>query len=525
MHKIVTFKSICIRIFFSLLIAAAALYGLIIYQKPAFYYDVLIASRPAKQPSPNLLLIDTGSVEGGGIIDSALALSVVDTLIELEADTLIIQTPVLGVASGGKISESDLSAGFDEEFGLVTSNIRNLFTGITMGLIEPADIESYIDETVRLTEAGKARLLQSAFKGDEELLDNIEKSQAAFGRVFAAPELLMQLIRAGGTEAAAVRASLTTYSRAEPDSDGLVRRVRPVIQTENGPIEHITFTALKSRFSSVEFVETRFNAALSLQPASAKTRPAPPPAADGGDAANGGAAADGGDAVGGGDAANGGAAAGGVDAAGDEGAAGGGIAAGGESVADGGDAADGGVAAGGEGAAGGGSAAGGVDAAGGEGAIDERILIPLDRDGAIRFDHPADTHDFKYIPINLLIDYAEGDKTLYKLLAEGVSLSRYSRIEPERYPPFIYEKNTGIYRQLLDAPDDTVKALWRDGRAAYFAACAAFFSAETEQAIHNSFAGLLEDENLGEEGRDKVLAMRDKEFEKFNIARDYYNSV
>ena len=119
MNKIVTFKSICIRVFFSLIIGGAALYGLMIYQKPALYYDLLLASRPAKQPAPNLLLIDTGSVEAGGIVDSALALSVVDTLIELEADTLIIQTPVLGVSSGGKVSESDLSAGFDKSSTLL----------------------------------------------------------------------------------------------------------------------------------------------------------------------------------------------------------------------------------------------------------------------------------------------------------------------------------------------------------------------------------------------------------------------
>ena len=166
--------------------------------------------------------------------------------------------------------------------------MRNLFTGIKMGLIEPAEIESYIEEAVNLTEAGKERRLQSAFKDDAELLQNIDKSQAAFGRVFAAPELVIQLIRAGGTEAAAVRASLTTYSRADPDADGLVRRVKPVIQTDNGPIEHITFNALKRRFTSVEFIDTRFNAALAILPASVKNRP-PPPETDG-EAAGGGAA-------------------------------------------------------------------------------------------------------------------------------------------------------------------------------------------------------------------------------------------
>jgi hypothetical protein len=480
------------------------------------HYDFLMKMRPQKTIDPSLLLIDTGGVESDALVESALALSVVDALIELNAEALVIQTPLLG-ASGANSAEgeSDLLAGFDREFSIIAGNIRNLFEGILMGFIPPEEAPLFVEETVKLTEAGKERLLQAAFQSSEELSEQIEKAGLVFGAVFMANDLNVPLIQGKNQEAARFRRGAFTqgFSRVNPSPDGLVRGAPPIrtIEVSGGGAfsavveEHVVLVALKERFAETSFSKTERGQALILLPK-----------------------------------------------------------------------------------------------AGGENA---RIKLELDDSGAVLFDHSAFSHNLKSIPISLFIDYDDAGKTLYRLLSQAVTLVQYGKINPENYPPFIYEKNALLYQNMLDlkaaeiapanlavraelepateaaasetegldeeaileaedaagpivetsaAPEaaemeavepdfsgveggvdevaaaesrkavEDAKILWQEGRKAYFAACEAFFSETTEQAVRDSFNELIQSENLGEEGERRLLEMREKELEKFYIARDIY---
>jgi hypothetical protein len=396
----------------------------------AAYYDALVRMRQEQTPRPELVLIDSGSASGNqdgfsGVVDGALARSVVDALLEFDAKALVIQTPVLRLSEPGGPDAGEVLAGFDREFGIITDNIQNLFDGIRIGSIEPAEASRFVGETIVLTQNGKERLISIALSGGSEA-GQFEKSQAAFANLWAADDVKVRL--AAG-KIAPSGGKPVTYSRALPDADGIVRRALPLqkAKAENAPpAEHIVVSALKQQLGGEpQVVKTKYGDALIF------------------------------------------------------------------------------------------------------GAQEKEMYI--DGQGALLFDRPAAKHWEAAIPIRLFIDYAEADKTLYKLLSEAVSMAQSAKMEPSFYPPFIYERNKLLFEAITDeeneAAPDLARAAWQDGRAAYFAACDNFFSGGTEQTIALSFDELIENENLSEEGNERIRTMRDRELEKFYIARDIYSSL
>ncbi|MDR0624662.1 MAG: hypothetical protein LBG10_09590 [Treponema sp.] len=219
---------------------AALLWYLLAGPRLGPWYDFLLSRRPDPPMAREILLIDTGD-----IIEPGDALPLLLTLTEMDAGGLVIQVPVLGLSSGKSESEAEIRRRFDDEFGLLGNNIRNLFEAIRVGSVSPAESEQYIESLVELAERGKERLSAALVRRDEEGALRFEAAAAAFGKVW----------KAGDLRAPQGLVSLPMdspwYSKPQTDGDGKFRRASPVLPApadSGAGIEHVVYAGLKSRF-------------------------------------------------------------------------------------------------------------------------------------------------------------------------------------------------------------------------------------------------------------------------------------
>ncbi|MDR1239844.1 MAG: hypothetical protein LBK27_07005 [Treponema sp.] len=142
------------------------------------WYDFLLKCRSTPPAAREILLIDAEP-----LIEPGDALSLILTMAELDAGGLLIQAPVLGLASGREESEADMRRRFDDEFTLLGRNIRNLFDAIRMGSIPPEESGRYVESLVELAERGKERLSSALLRRDEAGTRLLEQAAAAYGKV------------------------------------------------------------------------------------------------------------------------------------------------------------------------------------------------------------------------------------------------------------------------------------------------------------------------------------------------------
>ena len=237
--------------------AAALLCVLFAGPRLGLLYDLLLSWR-SPPVAREILLIDSSAPSGelgSDILEPGAAASLLYTMAELGAQTLIIQVPILGLPAGGSADEAEILHRFDEEFSLLSGNIRNLFDAIRTGSIAPADAARYVGMLVELSEMGKERLVSALVRRDEESILRMESAAAFFGNVRRPGDLRVQLIMAGGGGRPGVLAETYEYSRPQSDRDGVLRRVAPALTvpyiSENGAmerrLEHIIYGALKDR--------------------------------------------------------------------------------------------------------------------------------------------------------------------------------------------------------------------------------------------------------------------------------------
>ncbi|MCL2127824.1 MAG: hypothetical protein FWH38_06175, partial [Treponema sp.] len=251
----------CLISFLSAIGVAALLCALLDGPRLGPFYDFLLLLRPAPPVSGELLIIDS-SVSGNGLGDDILepgaAASLLYTMAELGAGTLIIQVPILGLSAGGNTGEEEIVSRFDEEFSILSRNIRNLFDAIRMGSVAPNESARYVGELVELSEKGKERLVSALVRRDEAGVISMENAAVFFGHARRPSDLRVQLIRSGEAGRPGVLAERDEYSKAQSDRDGVVRRITPVIAvpevSEAGSlertVEHIIYAALKTRFET-----------------------------------------------------------------------------------------------------------------------------------------------------------------------------------------------------------------------------------------------------------------------------------
>jgi hypothetical protein len=148
--------------------------------------------------------------------------------------------------------------------------------------------------------------------------------------------------------------------------------------------------------------------------------------------------------------------------------------------------------------------------------------VSLDENGAVLFEKPKNEQRFREIPLSLFLEYDDLDKTLYRLLIEGVSLSNSGGLAPDKYPAFLYENAQQSRDDLLLNTRTGQKERWIAGRNAYFAALDDFFDGTVEKNIAESFDRLIVEEKLDEKGAARIVLMRDAELQKYNIAQEIW---
>jgi class 3 adenylate cyclase len=187
--------------------------------KLGLHYDLLLNY---KKPvvSNEILIIETDEfIEGGDFFTVLL------TLTEMEAANLILAGRLSPSTTPITLTEADIRRNFIDEYALLGSNIRNLFEGIRMGFVQPAQAPFFVDQVVESAQQGRERLIKILIDRDEELI----RSVAVFGNY------------------------LDAYSKPQLDKDGKLRRVKPV--EIEGYIEHPLYANLKNRYE-VSQIET-----------------------------------------------------------------------------------------------------------------------------------------------------------------------------------------------------------------------------------------------------------------------------
>lgn len=188
------------------------------------HYDFLLKRQQPPSASREILIIDTDEM-----VESSDIYNVLLTLTEMEAANMIMTGMISQSSSSIAITETEIRSRFTDEYGILSSNIRNLFEAIRMGSVSPVEAPDYVNRLVGLTEQGRDRLLTALIDRDEELLRAI-KVFGKYQEIEKKPQL---------------------------DKDGVPRRVQPVDQETFS--EHPVYEALKSRFASseIEFIDKR----------------------------------------------------------------------------------------------------------------------------------------------------------------------------------------------------------------------------------------------------------------------------
>ncbi|MDR0382914.1 MAG: hypothetical protein LBH50_02900 [Spirochaetaceae bacterium] len=203
--------------------------------------------------APGILLIETGG-EDGNVIAAATVFMLIMTLAETGATSLLIETPVLGVSGGRSLGGPELVYRFDEEFGIIESNIKNLFDGIKLGSISPSDAAGYVNDVIKLTDQGKDRLLSAVIQDSEEQETLFENAAAVFGSVYIPGDLLVDVIRPEATAPPPeTKLDFSMYSRPPPDKDGIIRRIPLILSAANGrEYEYAAYSAIKKNYGGAE---------------------------------------------------------------------------------------------------------------------------------------------------------------------------------------------------------------------------------------------------------------------------------
>ena len=402
------------------------------------FYDFLLRQRRAPLASREILIIDSTVPEqglGNDILEPGALSSLLYTLAELGAGTLIIQVPILGLSVGGPAGESEILYRFDEEFSILSGNIRNLFDGIRTGSVAPYDSARYVGELVELSERGKERLVSALVRRDEEGIIAMERAAAFFGNARRPGDLRVQLIRAGESGQPAALEEIGTYSKAPTDRGWVLRRVAPRVTVpdisegadKEKTLEHIIFKTLKTRYESteIEYIDTSgVRADWMLYPMVLALRTGP----DGRD-----------------------------------------------------------------------------------------TILPLDRNGALLFEAPRKSDDFRRIDFSVFLTYEEADKELRRLISEGEYLGIFRDIDGENRPGFLYDFALSLREELAvllsTSPGDDgedMKRLWIELRNRYFASLEAFINGPAEAAMLEASGEMP--------GQDSVIRI-------FSALREKHNEV
>ncbi|MDR1469389.1 MAG: hypothetical protein LBT00_08865 [Spirochaetaceae bacterium] len=249
-------KNAFLRFLVSFFVASgvtAGVYVLLDGPKLGTLFDFLVAKQEQAPVAPEILIIETAGTDT--LMDPTTAAQVIMTMAEMGAGSLLIQTPILGVSASIDDREAELLDLFNREFDHLGRNIQNLFEGIRMGTVPPAETGRFVDAVLSFAEEGKQRLINEAVHRSNAGTLELERAKTVFPSTWIADDHSVELARqkpSGSSRNYAPSALL--YSHAALDPDGRLRRVVPLetgdLSNDVPHYEHIGYHALKGRFGS-----------------------------------------------------------------------------------------------------------------------------------------------------------------------------------------------------------------------------------------------------------------------------------
>jgi hypothetical protein len=152
----------------------------------------------------------------------------------------------------------------------------------------------------------------------------------------------------------------------------------------------------------------------------------------------------------------------------------------------------------------------------------------LDENASLLFGMPEGGADaFRKIELAMFLEYAETDRMLYRLLSESPALAQYADVSIENYPPFLYEQAVLSRETLLENPEEGLLERWKYLRDSYYESLDKFFDEHDGAAgkIVSAFRELGEQENLDEDGAERLDTLRNEQLKMYYTARELYVEI
>ena len=113
--------------------------------------------------------------------------------------------------------------------------------------------------------------------------------------------------------------------------------------------------------------------------------------------------------------------------------------------------------------------------------------FPLDKDGALLFERPAERDGFRSLSLNDFLLYDRADRAMVNILRDMEEEGVFAATEPELIPLFLFDYLEIFREDLLASPDNEKLADWRRLRNEYFSALHNFLYGPYEMILVNVF--------------------------------------
>ncbi|MCL1837198.1 MAG: hypothetical protein FWG46_06610 [Treponema sp.] len=149
----------------------------------------------------------------------------------------------------------------------------------------------------------------------------------------------------------------------------------------------------------------------------------------------------------------------------------------------------------------------------------------LDSGGNLLFERPHKNSGFRRLPLELFSEYDRTDRAMARLLKEAEAMGAYSETTPEDIPSILYEFTDIKKEDLLQKPDDEMRAAWIRSRMEYVASLEEFLYGPSEMILVNGYEELIAGEGHEEEGIVKLQGLRDELIRAFVGMREKHREL
>ncbi|MFQ3546737.1 MAG: CHASE2 domain-containing protein [Termitinemataceae bacterium] len=150
------------------------------------------------------------------------------------------------------------------------------------------------------------------------------------------------------------------------------------------------------------------------------------------------------------------------------------------------------------------------------------LVLPTDDRGRFFVVQPV---NYTTIPVSELLEYQEIEKKVYDSLKEMERSGYFRELDPLQYPTTLYEYAQYLEQEALENPVPRTIQQWKDARQAFYQAVSAFLSGPAEAKILKGYQDLLQQQELTEEGKERIQALHELTVQSFAWARKAYGDL